>query len=121
MAEDAFCVLLTRFMETIHVKLPHKAIHLVMAEEERKNNLLELGDVLDDKILAAGSPVNCLGVLFRLYKNRCYIKNFEGLGDEAGHLELMELIMLAIFSRFHAILQFIFKNKYDLFKLLSHN
>ena len=65
-AEYTLGVLLTRLMKTIHVELPNKAIHLVVAEEERKDDLLKLGDVLDDEVLASGAPVDGLGMLFRL-------------------------------------------------------
>ena len=66
MAKNAFCVFLARFMETIHIKLPDKAIHFAMPKEEWKDNLLELGDILDDKIFSSRSPIYGFGMFLRL-------------------------------------------------------
>ena len=57
-------------MEAIHVELPDETVHFVMSKEKRKDDLFELGDVLDDKIFSSGSPKNSFGVFLRLSKFR---------------------------------------------------
>lgn len=68
MTEDTFCMLLAGFMEAIHVELTHETIHFAVAEEERKDDLLEFGDIFDDKVPSSRSPKNGLGVFIRLSK-----------------------------------------------------
>jgi hypothetical protein len=70
MAENTFGVLFSGLVEAIHVELSDEAVHLVMAEIPRKNILLELCDIFDDKFNSRWGPVNNFGKLVILNKNR---------------------------------------------------
>ena len=57
MAENAFGVISAGFMKTIHVELSNEAIHFVVSEVSRKDNLLKFIDILDDEFKSGWGPV----------------------------------------------------------------
>lgn len=68
MTENAFGVVLSGLVKTIHVELPHKAIHLIMPEVVWKDNFLELVHILNNEVFSRGAPMNDLRVLIILNK-----------------------------------------------------
>ncbi len=66
MLESAFKAIVFDLMEAIHVELPHKAIHFIVTEVTRKNNLFEFNNVLNDKLETVWCPVDNLLILLHL-------------------------------------------------------
>jgi hypothetical protein len=66
MLESAFKAIMFDLMEAIHVELSNKAVHFIVTEVTRKNNLLEFNNVFNDKLKAVWCPVNNLLILLHL-------------------------------------------------------
>ena len=50
MLESAFKAIMFDLMKAIHVELSNKAVHFIVSEVTRKNNLFEFDNVFDDKL-----------------------------------------------------------------------
>lgn len=74
MAENTFGVVSSTFVEAIHVELPDKGVHFAMTEVFGEDQLLKLISILDDELGAIGSPINDLGKLFILGKNKTTLR-----------------------------------------------
>lgn len=61
-------------MEAIHVELANEAIDLIVAKISRKDNLLELVDILDDELDSWWGPICNFIELIVLDKITCTFK-----------------------------------------------
>lgn len=50
MLEGALKIVVLHFVEAIHIELPDKAVDLLMPKVARQHDLLELDDILYDKL-----------------------------------------------------------------------
>lgn len=66
MLESAFKAIMFDLMEAIHVELPNKAVHFIVTEVTRKNNLFEFNNVFNDKLETVWCPVDNLLILLHL-------------------------------------------------------
>jgi hypothetical protein len=66
MAENIFGRLFARFVETVHVELPNKAVNVSVPEILGQNSLLELLYVFDGEFFTVLRPLNDGFILFIL-------------------------------------------------------
>jgi DNA-binding MltR family transcriptional regulator len=64
--EGAFEVIMLGFVKTIHVQLPDKAIHFVMTEIFRQDDLFEFDYVLDCELASTRRPIDDLEEIWLL-------------------------------------------------------
>jgi hypothetical protein len=64
--KSGFEVIVLHFVEAIHVELPYKAVHFFVPEVPGQHYLLELHDILDDKLESVGRPVDNFLVVLNL-------------------------------------------------------
>lgn len=56
MTKNTFGIVFARFVKTIHIELPNKAIDFFVTEIFRKYNFLKLVDIFNYKILSGRPP-----------------------------------------------------------------
>lgn len=86
MAEDTLGILLAGLVKAIHVELTDEAIHFIVSEISRQDNLLELVDILNHELTPRRRPKTYFAKLIILTKSIHYIEDLKGFGDETCYL-----------------------------------